>query len=134
MKLSNLFAKLTSGKVNVLSTMGGLAMAGLVVTAAPAATAQVAFGVQVGGPQYYDQGPQPVYTAPGYGNYAGYGYGYDPQTYWQARRAQEWQEHQEHEWREHQEHQWHEHEEWEHRGGYGGYGGDGRFYGRGNWR
>ena len=104
MKLSNVFAKLTGGKVKVLSAVGGLAIAGMAMTAAtPAAKAQVAFGVEVGGPRYYAPAPRPVYVAPGYG-YAAPAYGYVAPGYWQQRRAEAWREH-----------EWREHERFEHR-------------------
>ncbi len=98
MKLSHVVAKLTSSKAKVL---GGLAVAGLALTAAaPVAGAQVAFGVQVGGPRYYAPAPRPTYVAPGYGY--GYGGGYNPgygREYGERRRAEEWRAQQ---WREHE--------------------------------
>lgn len=108
MKLLGLFAKLTSGKVKVLSTLGGLAIAGVAMTAAtPAAKAQVAFGVEVGsGPRYY--APAPVYAGQAYG----YGYSTDPHAYWERRRYEDWRAQQ---WREHQ---WREHEYWRDRRAY----------------
>ena len=96
MKLSQVLAKLTGGKAKVLSTLGGLAIAGMALTAAaPAAKAQVAFGVEIGGPRYYAPAPRPGYVAPGYA----YGYrgGYDARPDWDRRRyddfrAREWRE------------------------------------------
>ena len=95
MKLSTVFAKLTTGNTKVLTALGSLAIAGAVCTlAAPAANAQqFGIGVQFGGPRY-------VAPAPVYGGYApAYvepRYGYAP-GYWQDRRAEEWRAH---EWRE----------------------------------
>lgn len=103
MKLSTMVAKLTGSKVTVL---GGVLVAGAAMTlAAPAAKAQVAFGVQVGTPGYYAAAP--AYVAPGYAAYGygynGYGYdrgnGYDRHAYWEHRRAEEFRAH---EWREHE--------------------------------
>ena len=79
MKLSSVVAKLTGGKVKVLGALGGLVLAGAAMTVAtPAAKAQVAFGVAIGGPRYY--APRPVYrpyvAGPVYGPGYGYGYGY----------------------------------------------------------
>ena len=101
MKLSNVFAKFTGGRAKVLGMLGGLVVAGVAMTAAaPAAKAQVAFGVTVGGPRYYAPAPRPVYraygyVAPGYGGYVapGYvGYGYAP-GYWDHRRYEGWRGH-----------------------------------------
>ena len=51
MKLSQAIAKLTGGKAKVFGMLGGLALAGVAMTAAaPKADAQVAFGVRFGGP------------------------------------------------------------------------------------
>jgi hypothetical protein len=60
MKLSNVFAKLTS-KSNVVRTLAVTTLAGAALLAAtPAAQAQhVAFGVQFGAPAYY--APAPAY-------------------------------------------------------------------------
>ena len=119
MKLSNVFAKLTAG--STAKVLGGLVIAGAALTvAAPAAKAQVAFGVEVGGPRYY--APAPVYVAPGYGYDNGYvapGYGHAAHEYWERRRAEEWREHQ---WRERQE--WERHQRFDRDRGYG----------RGDWR
>ena len=99
MKLSQVLAKLTSGKVKVLSTLGGLAIAGVAMTVvAPAAKAQVAFGIEVGRPGYYAPTPQPVYVNPeAYGYAYGSPRGYDARAYWEHRRyedfrAREWRE------------------------------------------
>ncbi len=110
MKLSNLFAKLTSGNTKALTILGGLAIAGAALTtAAPAAQAQqFGFGVQFAGPRYVEPVPQPVYGTYGSGDYApgyyapSYGYAAAP-GYWDHHRAEEWREHQEHE----------EHEQWD---------------------
>ena len=112
MELAQVFAKLTGGRVKVLGTLGGLAIAGAVLTAAPAAQAQVAFGVQFGGPRYYAPlPPRPVYRAPVYGYAPVYAPGY-----WGHRRYEDWRAR-----------EWREHAYWEHRDrGLG-------FYGRG-WR
>ncbi len=119
MKLSNVFAKLTAG--STAKVLGGLVIAGAALTvAAPAAKAQVAFGVEVGGPRYYAPAPRPVYVAPEYGVPA-YGYGYAAQGYVERRRAEEWREH-----------QWREHEEWEHH--HENFDRDRRGYGRDGWR
>ena len=108
MKLSQMSAKLTGGKVKVLGLMGGLALAGAVMTvAAPKAEAQVAFGVRIGGPRYYAPVPAPVYGGYGYAAptyeyaapaYPAYGYA-APAYRWDRRHDGEWREH----------------EEWEHR-------------------
>ena len=78
MKLSNVFAKLTSSKTRALSVVGGLLLAGAALTtAAPAASAQqFGIGVQFGGPRYVAPFPPPVYRGYGPGFYAPhYGYG-----------------------------------------------------------
>ncbi len=130
MKLSTLFAKLTGSRVTMLGAVGGLALMGTAMVAAPTAGAQVAFGIAVGGPRYY--APAPAYVAPGYGGYGysapaygAYDYGYDRHAYWEQRRAEELREFREREWR--------EREAWEHRGH--GYDRDWRMEGRdGGWR
>ena len=113
MKLSNLFAKVTSTH-RTLGTLGGLAItaAALTLLTPPAGAQQFGIGVQFGGPRYV--APAPVY--PVYGPaYVQPRYGYAP-GYWQERRAEEWREHQ---WREHA---FRDHEYWNHRGYYGYYG------------
>ncbi|HLI75794.1 MAG TPA: hypothetical protein VKV02_02520 [Acidobacteriaceae bacterium] len=105
MKLSNVFAKLTGGKAKVMSTLGGLAIAGAAMTmAAPAAKAQVAFGVTVGGPRYYAPAPRPVYRTYGYGYvapaYPAYGYAV-PAYGWDHRRYEDWRAHEYWEHRDH---------------------------------
>jgi hypothetical protein len=96
MTITTAVAKLVSGKAKVLSTLGGLALAGVAMTvAAPAAKAQVAFGVEIGRPHYYAPVPErPVVVAP----YAGYGYGYAP-GYVDHRRYDDWRAR---EWRDHE--------------------------------
>ncbi len=94
MKLSDVFAKLTGGRAKVL---GGLLVAGAALTAAaPAAKAQVAFGVTVGGPRYYAPVPRPVYRPYAYGYvapaYPVYGYA-APAYGWDRRRYEEWRAH-----------------------------------------
>ena len=110
MKLSTLFAKLTSMNTRTLSTLGGLALTAAALTlATPAANAQqFGIGVQFGGPRYVT--PATIYPAYGYSpaNVAPR-YGYAP-GYWQERRAEEWRAH---EWREHA---FREHGYWDHRG------------------
>ena len=113
MKLSSLFAKVTSTN-RTLGTLGGLAITAAALTLlTPAANAQqFGIGVQFGGPRYV--APAPVY--PTYGPaYVEPRYGYAP-GYWQERRAEEWREH---EWRERA---FRQHEYWDHRGYYGYYG------------
>ena len=112
MKLSNVFAKLTGSKAKVL---GGLVVLGAALTAAaPAAKAQVAFGVHTGGPRYYAPAPRPVVPAYGYGYvapaYPAYGYGYGAAGYWDRRRAEEWRAH-----------EYWEHRDWDRRYDRGGY-------------
>jgi hypothetical protein len=94
MKLSTLFAKLTSGKAQVLS---GLVIAGAALTlAVPAASAQhVAFGIHIGGPRYVAPArvyvaPAPAYVAPAYG-YAAPVYAPAPRYDWRAREDWEHQ-------------------------------------------
>ena len=99
MKLSQMSAKLTGGKVKVLGFLGGLALAGAAMTvAAPKAEAQVAFGVRIGGPRYY--APAPVYRPYGYVAHAYPAYGYVAPAYGWGRRP-DWE--------------WRRHEAWEHR-------------------
>jgi hypothetical protein len=77
MKLSNLAAKLTCSKTKLFTALGSLAIAGAALTAAaPAAQAQFAVGVRIGGPRYVAPA-RPVYVAPAYG----YGYRYAPRAY-----------------------------------------------------
>lgn len=88
MKLSSLFAKLTSGKAQVL---GGVAAAAAALTlAVPSASAQhIAFGVQIGGPRYV--APAPVYVAPAPAYVApGYAYGYVAPAYVTPRAVVDW--------------------------------------------
>ena len=90
MKLSTLTAKLTCGKAKVLGVVGGLALAGAVLTAAtPAAQAQqFGVGIQFGGPRYVEA-PRPVYRPYGYAPvYNGYAPGY-----WEHRRIEQWRAH-----------------------------------------
>ncbi len=102
MKQSTVFAKLFPVKAKVLGTLGGLAIALVALgSAAPAANAQVAFGIAVGGPRYYAPVPvpQPVYRPYGYG--PGYvAYGRADEGYWAHRRDEGWRERQA--WREHE--------------------------------
>lgn len=104
MKLSTVFAKLTCSRTKVITTLGGLAVAGAALTMTPAAQAQhFAVGVQFGAPAYV--APRPVYVAPAYGYAApAYGYGYADRGGFDGRRAEAWREHEwrKHEWREHQ--------------------------------
>lgn len=96
MKLSNVFAKLTSSKTRVLSVVGGLTLAGAALTAAaPVAAAQgFGVGVQFGGPRYVAPAPPPVYRTYGPGFYAPhYAYGYVAPGYWDRRRAEDWRAH-----------------------------------------
>ncbi|MBE7159372.1 MAG: hypothetical protein INR62_13235 [Rhodospirillales bacterium] len=100
----------------VVKVLGTLAVAGAALSvAAPAAKAQVAFGVEVGsGPRYYE-------AAPAYGG-AAYGYGYNPHAYWEHRRYEEWRAQQ---WREHasREHEyWRERRDYDRDRRYDGYG------------
>ena len=92
MKLSHVFAKLTGGKAKVL---GGLLVVGAALTAAaPAAKAQVAFGVRIGGPRYYAPAPVPVYRPYGYVAPAYPAYGYVAPGYgWDRRRYEDWRAH-----------------------------------------
>lgn len=88
MKLSNVIAKLTGGKAKVL---GGLLVAGAALTAAaPAANAQVAFGVRIGGPRYYAPVPVPAYRTYGYVAPAYPAYGYVAPGYWDRRPVENW--------------------------------------------
>lgn len=94
MKLSNVLAKLTGGKAKVL---GGLLVAGAAfASGAPAANAQVAFGVTVG-PRYYAPAPRPVVRPYAYGYvapaYPAYGYAYGAPGYWDHRRYDDWRAH-----------------------------------------
>ena len=93
MKLSNVFAELTSSKTRVLSVAGGLALAGAMLTAAaPAADAQqFGIGVQFGGPRYVAPVPPPVYRGYPAGVYAPRNeYGYVAPGYWDHRRFDDW--------------------------------------------
>ena len=111
MKLSTLFAKLTTVNTRTLSTLRGLAITAAALTlASPVAKAQqFGVGVQFGGPRYV--APAPVY--PAYGPaYVAPRYGYAP-GYWQERRAEEWRAQQWHD------HAFRAHEGWDHRGYYG---------------
>lgn len=92
MKLATAVAKTFTGKAKVLSTLGALVVGAAALTAAtPAANAQVAFGVTVGGPRYYAPvpAPRPVYRPyvyePGFA-----AYGYAPGGYWAQRRQEDW--------------------------------------------
>lgn len=89
MKLSNVFAKLTS-KSNVVRTLAATTLAGAALIAAtPAAQAQhFAVGVQFGGPRYFAPPPPPPRF---YG--PGYGYGYDRYRYEEFRRHEDWRYH-----------------------------------------
>ncbi len=97
MKLSQTIAKLTGGRAKVFGMLGGLALAGVVMTAAaPKADAQVAFGVRIGGPRYYAPAPvpPPVYRSYGYVAPAYSGYGYAAPAYgWDRRPEVEWRTH-----------------------------------------
>lgn len=134
MKLSTVFAKLTSAK-KALTLIGGMALAGAILTvAAPRAQAQgFGVGVQFGGPVYRTYAP--AYADPRYA-YGEGDYGQERAEAWRQQqwRQQQWREQQgreqqwrEQEWREREarEHAWHEREEWGHRGG-----DDGRGYDR----
>ena len=96
MKLSNVFAKLTSSKNSVLSVAGGLALAAAAVTiTVPTASAQqFGIGVQIGSPRYVAPLPPPVYRGYGPGFYGSgfYGprFGYVAPGYWEHRRFEDW--------------------------------------------
>lgn len=95
MMLTKVLARFAGSKTKVL---GGLLLAGAAMAAtAPAAQAQVAFGVSVG-PRYYAPAPRPVVRAYGYGYaapvYPAYGYGYGTAGYWEHRRYEDWRAHQ----------------------------------------
>ena len=88
MKLSDVFAKLTSGKAQILG--GAAVAAAAMILAVPAANAQhFAVGVQIGGPRYV--APAPVYVAPAPAYVApGYAYGYVAPAYVDHRRDEDW--------------------------------------------
>jgi hypothetical protein len=97
MKLSQAFAKLTSGKAKLFGTLGALTLAAATAAVAtPRANAQVAFGVRIGGPRYYAPAPVAVpdyrvynYAAPAYP-----AYGYAAPAYgWDHRRYEDWRAH-----------------------------------------
>lgn len=94
MKLSQMVAKLTGGKAKVFGVFGGLALAGVAMTAAaPKADAQVAFGVRIGGPRYYAPAPVAprVYRPYGYVEPAYPAYGYVAPAYgWDRRPYEDW--------------------------------------------
>ncbi len=91
MKLSNVTAKLTYLKQNVVRVLTVATLAGAALTAvavAPAAQAQrVGFGVVIGGPRYYAPAPPvvvyhgPAFGVPAYPAYGAYYRGYDRDDY-----------------------------------------------------
>ena len=99
MKLSHVFAKLTSSS-KAMGLFGGLAVAAAAVTlAVPAAGAQqFGIGVRIGGPRYVVPAPAPVYRAYGSAYVAPYGapaYVAPAPGYWDHHRWEEQRAHDE---------------------------------------